>query len=1071
MAAVTLATLRERIAKQCEELKRVHAQYLGALESWSTREAQAQEARTRKAKADAKRQLMVAKIRATDAITSAVADAASRAKSLTEPKIDNPALRVAEYVELGRFRIDGRKADVNDDISMPLIAPLLGHGNIVVTGDNPQAEGFVRAIIATAIEHTEPNQLQLVAYDPSYRTPLAPFSALAQEDQNMVRTVQAASGMGANGLNGIIDECSETLQRVGNILQGAETTLVSYRKKVGMPVEQYTLVTLYDYPGEIREEEHRRLMKLIAEAPRYGISFIIRIADPTKLPEWCSLSEIQTLGTSFDLTHRTPTWNISNTFPIELRTLSATEAAQVAAKVAESAHNLRLPIVDFNEVQPKHDWGMSTANGITFALGREGIANAEITIGDERSQKHNILVTGAVGQGKSNLLKVMIYSMCSRYSPDELELYLLDFKDGVTLAPMAPSRNSPAFLPQARILGLQADQNFGFAVLDYMRKEIERRSRLFKQVDVDNIAKYRAKRPNERMPRIVVIIDEFQMLLKGGNSDLNSEAAAKLEEDVRLGRAYGIHVILASQTITGIQALANSADNLFGQFPIRIGLKNSPEQAQATFVQGNLAAARLHYRGQAIVNYDYGALDSNHTIMVAMAKDDQLNNLQEQWYKRVKDSTTGPMVFDGTKPADLASDLIDLQRDGRLGGRVTRAYLGRPVAVDPNPVSFKIDDGMGRHIAVIGNGVSPNALDDDQDNNMGIGLLEATGLSLAASCVPGSAKFVIIDCLIDRDREFNHVEEWIQAMKDLGHDVEVVKKRDAIRWFDKADQLLMQHRESDPPMYVMVFAIERSGDFDHKPMPLPFETATAPVVPAASSMFPDSGLSVAANNLDLSWDDNISSPSNAPSTNGASSSDLGAGSSDLGFGSSDLGFGSSDLGAGSSDLGAGSSDLGIGSSNLTGSSTNPAGSTNLAGSSNPADTTSSASSSLNSSLNAGMNVYSNEPTPREKLFKLLSTGSMVNIHMFIWWSNATGYETFMQNGLGPTGAFDGKILLYGTHEQAIRIDSPTSAWNGAENRALYKDVEGMTSAAIMIPYQPLNPQQLRDLVKELRDAR
>ena len=978
MAATTLETLRVKIAKQCEELKQVQAQYLGALDAQSVKDAQAREVHERQVKAAAKKQVMVAKIRATDAVTSAVADAASRAKYLTDSKVDNPALRVAEYVELGHFRIDGRKADINDNINMPLLAPLLGHDNIVVIGGNPNADGFIRAIIAKAIDNTEANQLQLIAYDPSLRNPLAPFAALAEQDQNMVRTVQTAGGLSAgDSLDSVINECRETIQRVGNLMYGVEGTLVSYRKKVGMPVEQYTLVTLYDYPGEIHEEEHRRLMKLIAEAPRYGISFIIRVSDPASLPQWCSLDDIKSLGTCFDLVRRTPTWNVSSTFPIELDKLSAEDAIKVAASVAERAKHLKLPIVDFNTIQPKHDWGMSTAKGVTFSLGREGISNAEVTIGDEVKQIHNILVTGAVGQGKSNLLKVMIYSMCSRYSPDELELYLLDFKDGVTLAPMAPSPNSPSFLPQARILGLQADQNFGFAVLDYMRKEIERRSRLFKQIDVDNIAKYRAKRPGERLPRIVVIIDEFQMLLNGGNDSLNQEAAKKLEEDVRLGRAYGIHVILASQTISGIQSLATAAQGLFAQFPIRIGLKNSPAEAQATFGQNNLAAAHLHYRGQAILNEDYGNPDANRTVMVAMAKDDQLAGLQDQWYKRAKDSITEPMVFDGTKPADLARDLIELKHKGQLAGTAVRAYLGRPVAVDPRPVSFKIDDGMARNIAIVGGGVSPNALDGDQDNNMGIGLLESIGLSLAASTPAGAAKFVVIDCLIDPDREANHVEDWLEAIKAFGHDVEVVKRRDAIRWIDQSDKLLAQHQENDPPVYVMVFAIERCGDLEQRPAPLPSASHTSSSMLAASEtsgIDSDNGLDIAVPDL------------------------------------SDVSFG-------------------------------------------------------------GMGGFSTEPTPKDKLFRLFSTGSMENIHTFVWWSNASGYESLMQSGMSPQGAFDGKILLYGTNGLAKDVDGITSEWNGMENRALFKDVESMTAAIKMIPYQPLNPQRLHDLVKELRNGR
>lgn len=55
----------------------------------------------RKAQKDAKRKYMVDKIRATDAITAACADTASKAKELLEPKLENPSLKVAEYIQQG----------------------------------------------------------------------------------------------------------------------------------------------------------------------------------------------------------------------------------------------------------------------------------------------------------------------------------------------------------------------------------------------------------------------------------------------------------------------------------------------------------------------------------------------------------------------------------------------------------------------------------------------------------------------------------------------------------------------------------------------------------------------------------------------------------------------------------------------------------------------------------------------------------------------------------------------------------------------------------------------------------
>ena len=57
----------------------------------------------------------------------------------------------------------------------------------------------------------------------------------------------------------------------------------------------------------------------------------------------------------------------------------------------------------------------NSASGLTFPIGKYGLRNAQITLGDEINQRHNMVITGAVGQGKSNLISVIVNSMCIRY--------------------------------------------------------------------------------------------------------------------------------------------------------------------------------------------------------------------------------------------------------------------------------------------------------------------------------------------------------------------------------------------------------------------------------------------------------------------------------------------------------------------------------------------------------------------------------------------------------------------------------------------------------------------------------
>lgn len=155
MVSQALQAIRERLAQQCNELQRVHAQYLGAIDERQKLVLQDRDQRLMNESKSAEKQLRIDQIKAGDAVTTAHADACTQARLLLSPKVDNPSLRVAEYIQVGQYSINGRNAGFNEDLSMPLIVPLLGHGNIVVIGKGPSADSFIRAVIGEALEHTE----------------------------------------------------------------------------------------------------------------------------------------------------------------------------------------------------------------------------------------------------------------------------------------------------------------------------------------------------------------------------------------------------------------------------------------------------------------------------------------------------------------------------------------------------------------------------------------------------------------------------------------------------------------------------------------------------------------------------------------------------------------------------------------------------------------------------------------------------------------------------------------------------------------------------------------------------
>jgi hypothetical protein len=92
-----------------------------------------------------------------------------------------------------------------------------------------------------------------------------------------------------------------------------------------------------------------------------------------------------------------------------------------------------------------------------------------------------------------------------RYSPDELELYLIDFKKGVEFKVYAAME-----LPHARVIAIESEREFGLSVLQRLDGELKERGEIYRQFGVQDLAGYREARPEVFMPRILLVIDEFQ---------------------------------------------------------------------------------------------------------------------------------------------------------------------------------------------------------------------------------------------------------------------------------------------------------------------------------------------------------------------------------------------------------------------------------------------------------------------------------------------------------------------------------------------------------------------------------
>src|SRR6185436_18063163 len=120
---------------------------------------------------------------------------------------------------------------------------------------------------------------------------------------------------------------------------------------------------------------------------------------------------------------------------------------------------------------------------------------------------------GKTGSGKSTLLHALITQLALNYSPDEVELYLIDFKKGVEFKTYATHA-----LPHARVVAVESEREFGLSVLQRLDGELKFRGERFRDAGVTDLNGYRAEMDVRRrtggdeivMPRVLLIVDEFQ---------------------------------------------------------------------------------------------------------------------------------------------------------------------------------------------------------------------------------------------------------------------------------------------------------------------------------------------------------------------------------------------------------------------------------------------------------------------------------------------------------------------------------------------------------------------------------
>ncbi|MBX3100665.1 MAG: hypothetical protein KF761_13935 [Salinibacterium sp.] len=578
---------------------------------------------------------------------------------------------------------------------LPAIAPFFDRGGWYLTGDRARSLDVVRALLARAVAQVPLNHLRIVAFDPRIQGSLGQFARLRGANAASFPAPATSARDFDTALGGVVASAASN----GELISGAGLeNLGQLWDENAAPQGVYTVVVVLDYPTGIDEQAQAALVRLAQSGASRGVSLVVQ-QDPDVRPER-DVEPTMLAQRLMQLEGTASGWSspqFSERVVVGYDGAPARETIEgIVGAAAEASASNTGPTVPLNDYVGEQLWTESSAESIDAVIGRSGKQPLILSLRTENPPHPNMLIGGAVGQGKSNLLLDIVFSLASRYSPAELQLVLLDFKEGLEFQRFGPDAEGQNWLPHARVLSLESNKPFGVAVLDHIVAELGLRASIFKQANASSINEYR--RGGGDMPRMLVVIDEFHMLFEG-DGDLTALAVERLEQVAKQGRAFGVHLLLATQSLTGISGLRAKGDSIFAQFPLRMSLKNTAEESQALLSQGNKAASELTYRGEVIVNRNFG-LDptgSNERAIAAYADPAFTLSLQRRmWAAAV--APEPPLVFLGRSFAPWPSEQF-----GELAPASSiTAWLGMPIEITTRPAAVPLTRDVDQAIAVVG---------------------------------------------------------------------------------------------------------------------------------------------------------------------------------------------------------------------------------------------------------------------------------------------------------------------------------------------------------------------------------
>ena len=705
---------------------------------------------------------------------------------------------------------DSREPDANLCLELPAILNFPCDTSIAVehdaAGREPALE-FVRSILLRLLTSIMPGRVQFTLIDPvGLGQSFSALMHLADFDELLISN---RIWTDATQIRDRLQKVTEHMESVfQTYLRSEFESIEDYNAAAGEVAEPYHFVVVAGFPDAFTEEAARHLTSILTSGPRCGVHTILTWSPNQPIPRSFDINNLHEYCTQFSVADGHVIPRLATPGSTEFEAFAPPDSADYVSlvrAVGEQSRDARRVEVSFSRIAPKPEaiWSQCSADGLDFPIGRAGAARLQfMRLGRGTSQ--HVLVAGKTGSGKSTLLHILITNLALYYSPDEIQFYLIDFKKGVEFRTYAANK-----LPHARVVAIESDREFGLSVLERLDEVLQERGELFRIRGVQDVPSFRRQFPGERMPRLLLLIDEFQEFFTTEDR-VSSRASLLLDRLVRQGRAFGIHVLLGSQTLGGAYSLARST---MGQVGVRIALQCSESDAHLILSEENSAARLLTRPGEAIYNDANGMIEGNHPFQIAWldeAKREEMIRAMIQRPDYHQHSDSRMIVFEGNvaPSLELCSPLnawLSSTPDAtRHFVDTLPAWIGEPVAIAA-PMCIEFRRSGGQNVLIVG-----------QEGDLADTILASTIVSWSVRSAKPSddrtSQLILLHDGRDRASQSRFAETFTPEIAS-GFRLAEVKEADCVV-SDLWQQLTARERGDAPPdSPELILAIRNIGQF------------------------------------------------------------------------------------------------------------------------------------------------------------------------------------------------------------------------------------------------------------------